>query len=666
MISNSRRRILTLLATGGVGSTAGCNRLLGRAPQDKTEDAPRQDQNNNIFIETLKLDRFPPRVTPRVTIFTAPRYDSTGTLFGVPTSLTALVGLRNESGQEIEAGSLRFDWKIVGPEDSTVEQFDSGVSAPQGTLDTGRHTFRKQIRSKPDSEALSPGPYSIQLEVVASDGLFDDGESIVATTIREFSVVPQSESPVVEIPKRDLDGDDTPETHMGNVRQMSLNETSSGIKFAKNTIDIVTGLYTDKTIPDLTPDKSRVNDLAANTAKASLSSTTDGQFTISWANHATQKDAGVFEKWYDRAVVTVKIPDSVSIQDSGDADFVVSDSEVGAYILTWITTKVGNGIRAKPPNTFDPNDSSGDHSFSIVSDTSTAQTIDVEYSLSLELGPLRGEPTPENAFGYQEEAPDKISSVYDYEQWQETPKDAYWASVGFSYDSQEVTVPPAVEEAFFDGFEDGNFNGWELVWFENQGPGSDDNLFSPTTNYWDVETKNAIEGTYSMHMIAESYPAARSTEERVLVLDQNFEFSYKYYFEDNSLGGPRIHLWDRDETGSPGDDRLEPGTWGPHLGSAVRPYGGSSQEFRLFDEGITVGDGTFDPGIQHTVRVTRNNDTIVGYHDGDEVISVDVKNISADLSRPYKILVVSGTDSGQETDMWIDSFQLKTPANELE
>ena len=160
-----------------------------------------------------------------------------------------------------------------------------------------------------------------------------------------------------------------------------------------------------------------------------------------------------------------------------------------------------------------------------------------------------------------------------------------------------------------------------------------------------------------MHLIARSYPAGRATEARVLQLDRDFEFSYQYYFEDTAIGGPRMHLWDSDDTGQLYGDRLQPGSWGPHLGSAVRPYDGGPNRFALFGESTTVDSGAFTPNESHTVRVVRDGDTITGYHDDQELVSASASAVSVDLSKPYKLLITSGTRSGEETPMWLDEFR---------
>lgn len=224
------------------------------------------------------------------------------------------------------------------------------------------------------------------------------------------------------------------------------------------------------------------------------------------------------------------------------------------------------------------------------------------------------------------------------------------------------------EVVFEDGFEDGRYDGWELIWFEDQlSDGDDGSGFGSiggsgnVLNYWDVESTNAIAGDNSLHLIAESHPAGRATERDVLQLDGDFEFSYQYYFEDPAIGGPQIHLWDRDQTGSAAGTRLDPATMGPHLGSAVRPYDGSDSRFELLGESASVPDGTFGPEEAHTVRVERSGGEVTGYHDGEQLVSTTVGEVSADLTSPHKLLIVSGTGSGAETDLWLDEFVLKRP-----
>lgn len=427
ILSISRRQLL--------GSTAGVAGAVGI----RAEPAVAAKKGQMLEISSLQLDRQPAIVTPHTTDFTEAPKDTTSIL-GAPMSLTGLVEIRQSNQNPISASRVRLHWEIENKSGDLINQYNTEIFGPKGNLPPGTSTHRKQIRG-----GLDPGNYKIRVELqFDTKGALSDNYIIADRAVTNFSVASIDNTPVVEIPTKDTDNNNQSKSYIGKVSQLSLEEKDPVVKFIYNTLNILLARYAGDTLPSFGVDKEEANEMLAGTAQARLQHHSNGKISLLWENRGVSNDTGGQASiWYDRAVVTARIPDSVKVSNAVNADYVIHDGDSNTHIITWIINRVDKGIRPKPaiPFTFDYENPTGFHRFELVNSDDATQKIQIEYSVSLELGPMRQAPPLENIFGYYKGSLSGIDSIYDYEFWQKTPKKAHWGSIGLTKRTDTIKVP---------------------------------------------------------------------------------------------------------------------------------------------------------------------------------------------------------------------------------
>lgn len=417
-----------------VGSTYAFN-LSKWGPSERTGSRSAA----NVKIDRVTIDRTSSIVTPQTTVFTDVSNDSTATLFGGPVSASVLIQFTTAFSSERDLDRARC---IVA--DSTGSVVGSWTSDLSGAVKNGTYTCRVQIQ-----QPLDPGEYLVKILLQNDTASIGSEFEILAEGTTSLTVKGTSAEPVVSIPRTDRGSGRFLEQSLGRQYNVSLKEQSPAVRFTLNTLSILTGIATGQTLPQFGINNGVVNELAATTAQVRLrTNPEEGRVRLLWENRAQIADQGTrpLEIHYDRAVLTARvsasIPYGIEITDTSDVAYQTYDRETGEYVLVWIETAVDKGIEPKGwAGTFEFDNPTGEESFTI--DNYDGQEIEVEYSLSLELGPLAGKATEQAVYNApQETRIEGIPSRYDYESWQLNPDEAYWMSVGLTKNSQTIDISP--------------------------------------------------------------------------------------------------------------------------------------------------------------------------------------------------------------------------------
>lgn len=437
-----RRRYLALL---GSASVAGCNMIPDGESGNPTDD---------VTLSALSLDRAPPVVTQRELAFTLVRLDETATLFGAPQSASVLVELERSASDDAAAVSLdRIKCTLETQSGDTEAEWSRQLT---GSITAGTYTIREQLspsRSGILAGPPDPGSYTLSVEVQTDRATVGYDYQTLGRDEIELDVLANSADLGSELRSR-RDGSSPSGSVIGNPYAVSLEESHPAIRVTENTLRMLVTLTTEESLPSFGIDRATVNDLATNTAAATLTAE-DGEVTVHWENRGRMADQGTnaLQVWYDRAVVTATIPAPVTVLDAGGADYQVDlaeapDADGDGTVLAWVTTDVGKGIQSEhwTSGAVDTDDPTGQHSFQL--GTGGEQTaIDVEYTVQLQLGPLDERSTEQLPYAVpMESSIAEVDGVYDYERWLTDPYDAHWMSIGLVTGSERVSVPVRDDE----------------------------------------------------------------------------------------------------------------------------------------------------------------------------------------------------------------------------
>lgn len=120
---------------------------------------------------------------------------------------------------------------------------------------------------------------------------------------------------------------------------------------------------------------------------------------------------------YDRAVITLSMPDTVEITDS-DGGFMVHDTDNNKNKILWIINGVDRQI-TPGTNAYEWQH----HSITIGIDDSKVASYEVDITVSLQLGPFQG--VSGGSYGTLSDYP----MIYNYEKWCATPEEMCWYEV---------------------------------------------------------------------------------------------------------------------------------------------------------------------------------------------------------------------------------------------
>jgi hypothetical protein len=224
---------------------------------------------------------------------------------------------------------------------------------------------------------------------------------------------------------------------------------------------------------------------------------------------------------------------------------------------------------------------------------------------------------------------------------------------GAGNQSVSISLSNSLNTQFNDGFEDGDLDeNWSIVW-QNFGD------IEPTNN-WKTTREQPISGNQSLYLLASGDPNVLATNNRIIDLSEEFEFSVKYHVISDNNRGPRIRLIDTDKNGSQGDYiEVDSVTFGGISGSGSA-YGRSNGQFRLFDKEIEISSDSLTTGADHQITVTREENEIKGYHDGNLIVTIPVGDIITDLSTTYRLALANSGTWGSESEIYFDDILYKS------
>jgi len=154
-------------------------------------------------------------------------------------------------------------------------------------------------------------------------------------------------------------------------------------------------------------------------------------FKLSWSNGTL---GGKVSINYDRCIITVRIPQSVNVTNTGGG--IINQDGSGNTFITWDIISIDKRIK--------PFFSQGEFTFSLIK---PSYDIDIEAAMALLLGPLQGPPDSNYSSLYD------CPFIYNWQKWNVDPQSVYWVVVGHS--SVTATVEGNGPAFYQDDFEDG-------------------------------------------------------------------------------------------------------------------------------------------------------------------------------------------------------------------
>lgn len=403
-------------------------------------------------IERVAFNRIPSIMSERALSFGRPKFD-TSRVYGSPEAAYVFAQIDNNAET---VDNTRVSWTLyrdgqkVGDGSSRYEDISSDT-----------YIFRDFIGLDP-LKKVEPGKYTIELSLKYSTSNIG-GTKVADSTSATFRVKPSEQTPTVNIPTGDFDNDKQNEQALGNVYRVAKPPESSptdvifglanifvtartGESISRNIEYLYNRIAEGKSVGESgqtpLPGSGKVNKLVINTARQRVVDEGNGKIALLWENRATKAEDGNTPVAinYDRAVITATVPDSVSIEDSGDADYVYHDEKEDKYRILWIDTRVDKGIRSRSyTGVFDRNNPSGRYNLELEADNQNT-SIKLNYTVSLQLGPLSGRPTELGVYPKQKTINDS-TRIYDYQSWQEDPTSSNWMALGYSSIERQVFVP---------------------------------------------------------------------------------------------------------------------------------------------------------------------------------------------------------------------------------
>jgi hypothetical protein len=540
--------------------------------------------------------------------------------WGAPQGLHALVQI---DGPPSGSTQIRMHWTLRD-EQGAVQMIDTSDIY---TVEPDVTTLRLELWPPEGELAAGPHELLVDLQVVEEEpGLVSDGEyRDVASQTSDIRLFDPADTPIVDPPVEEASG--SPVEPLGQPYSPLDAPDPTTAELIVGVLNLIVISKTGESLPNFWPHRTaqrEFNDLVRETAVVRHDFPDDG-VDVRWRNRPRRgPGGGGVRLHYDRAVVTTRVPDHVTIVNDDGADYQLHDDEAGMNQVTWIHTDVDKGIE---PNarTIPRTGPSGVQELKLGVDGDEAEQVEVTSTLQLELGPLRGrvtEPPRVPIDGPIEE----FDHVYDYEGWQADPDAAYWMTLGVDRWSSQVTVSPIDADDGEGGDDDSDEN--DATIFET---GFDDLAEGSEPDRWAVDERNsdfeifevqsggAASTTKKLRLKGGSPFQEGGTEDRygsrpntyanhevVSTVEWYWKKQNKYdsaegYGPDTSHG-PNVHFWNADETpfchlrlGSHSHDGENPLALGIRTGDELEyfPETIEAGEFSRFSVAFDFADQTF-------------------------------------------------------------------------
>ncbi|WP_193492579.1 hypothetical protein [Haloferax gibbonsii] len=201
-------------------------------------------------------------------------------------------------------------------------------------------------------------------------------------------------------------------------------------------------------------------------------------------------------------------------------------------------------------------------------------------------------------------------------------------------------------------FEDGDLSEWSKVWLNK----SD---YCTISNDWKADTSHPLSGEYSAHLQSDCDHNALATDNYVLDLSRDFEFSVSYYYEDSENRGPSIRLLETENNGSQNGERVSSDLVHNLVYVARRPTK-SSGHIGGLGVRTEASQRRMNTGSKHTLRIQRRENRFRVFHDGDEMLRFTADETEVDLSKEYRLMLVSSGAWGDSSEIWFDDVTFST------
>jgi parallel beta-helix repeat protein len=351
----------------------------------------------------------------------------------------------------LENANVRIKWQVVNINGDVLleDEIPSGMLKSYSIPPGESLTANAKLQFKGPLGKIQVGEYIIKFELKQKSGIFK--YQIIDTKEMSLTVKPGVE-PTVSYPRGDYDNDGEVESPQG--KEYSLFKEGEvkvldALEYVANLLWLFIQVKAGKEPSDLPWHgyfelEGKLEQGAAKTGEIYLIPEWGERkeykvLNILWGNAWYQEP-----NWqnpvaieYDRAVVSLILPSSIDIIDDGGADYCVEDEET--IQLTWIYEAPDKLLRSTPRG-HALNKPICPYRVKIKPKHDNDQDkIKAEAFLRLEVGPLRGRVS--EVVNYPSKVkPQDIASIYDYNKWQQSPNDVYWAIIGTCQTEVEVKV----------------------------------------------------------------------------------------------------------------------------------------------------------------------------------------------------------------------------------
>ena len=204
---------------------------------------------------------------------------------------------------------------------------------------------------------------------------------------------------------------------------------------------------------------------------------------------------------------------------------------------------------------------------------------------------------------------------------------------------------------FYEDFEHGNLDDWELVWRDaNTQPSND----------WSVERERSTAGDHSLYIDANGDSNLIATKDRVIDVSGDFELSYSFYLGDSDHRTCGLYMYDLSENGSESEPINNVNENREVLLNARRRDSTNEASFHgLGNEQRYQDIDKITPQEHNDILLKREGDDVYVYYNGELVLEGDVDASDLPLDREYRLLVAASGAWGRPTEIWFDDINFK-------
>ena len=327
----SRRQLLAACGALGAGALSGCGSSTQETP------TPEEDVAFGLRDFRVRADR---DIVSTQTLTIEP--DRVATHTGIPRGAALRCEFELMTGTQIELTGIQG---VVYTENGVeVDRWQRDIAGMLTPPQTRLHTLVRVT--------LEPGRYLVELQ---PQGRVNGGDvTKIAQAQTDLTVVDADRASGIALPNPDPDNNGTIEPHIG--RPYAFDDVlSDGVAQYRTSLYAalnpdrnpavfpppLAGLIVDDPLRPVSVPSARNLRTIQTDIPISISQTDTQTYTVRWGNPPS--NSGI-ETRYDRAVVAVTLPNTATVIDAGDADFVVSAPAPTQTTLVWIARAPITGI----------------------------------------------------------------------------------------------------------------------------------------------------------------------------------------------------------------------------------------------------------------------------------------------------------------------------------